>query len=138
MYFWVSLGLLVLLLAGAIFMILKLFRLYFGGVSVSRTAKAIRRYLDRDQTKGVRICIRKTYYYDEILPEEEAGMPEICVVCREYGHKEHEDMRPPLVVISGSQIPLCTSHKGFVKKFVKNIEESVFSVKNGEGDIPSV
>src|SRR3989304_2796293 len=140
-----SLGVVVLLWAGVIFMIamafgrlLKLHRIYLEGVGIGRAAKRVRRFLDRDQTGGVKFCVRQSYYYDEILPEEEAGMPEICVVCREYGRRENEDARPPLVAIDGSYIPLCSGHKEFVREFEENIKERVLSVKNGEEEIPSV
>lgn len=144
MSFWKLLGIVALLWAGAFFVIATavwkivfLWRRHIEGIGLGRTAKAIRRFLDRAQTGDVKFCVRQTYYYDEILPEEEAGMPEVCVVCREYGDKEHEDARPPLVTIGGSYIPLCASHKQFVREFEGAIKEFVFSVNNGEAETPS-
>ncbi len=124
---WLAVG-----LAIAVFLakLLKLSRLAMEDYGITGAAKAIRKFLDREQTPDVQFHIRRYDHYDEIIPEEEAGIPEACVVCQAYGRKDLEDARPPLVVISESHIPLCEGHKLFVREFEEEIRRVICGLRD--------
>lgn len=127
---WLLVGLVVGLAFGKL---LKLNRLYLEGLGIDRVARAIRKFLDRPQDGSVRFVIIKREQYDEFTTEEAAGIPDACVVCREYGLSEDEDARPPLAVIGGSHIPLCSGHKQFVLEFEELIEKLVDMEESVDG-----
>lgn len=140
---WEPVAPLALLLLGVCFTIsiaigklLKLSRLSMEAHGIDGVAKAIRKFLDREQNGDVQFYIRPRAYYDEIIPEEEACVPEACVVCLFYRRKDAEDSRAPLVVMGGEYIPLCRGHKEFTRKFEKQIQKLVLA-EDGVAETPS-
>ncbi|MDO8467075.1 MAG: hypothetical protein Q7S83_02955 [bacterium] len=141
MSFWGGLGVLALLFLGVSFVIcvalgklLRVNRLQMEDCGIADAVWAIRKFIDQEVTGDVQFHIRRRDYYDEIVPEEEAGIPEACVVCRAFDRKdtEKEDARPPLLVIDGHYIPLCSGHKDFVKEFEGRIKEGISSSDESE------
>lgn len=117
----------IFVIAVALGKLLRLNRMHLEDAGIAMAVTAVRKFIDRDDAGDVKICVRQFQYYDEVLPEEEAGLPDPCVICREFGRKESEDARLPLEVIGGWYIPLCTGHKNFVREFKDIIKKRVES-----------